>query len=80
MERYQELIDTALSYNLGLIGMVMKNAKTIEEIEVVFNGTTALNMLNTKYIIYNPEAPPIVNKNALGNAWFVEKTCYCRKC
>jgi hypothetical protein len=72
MERYQELIDTSLINNLQLIQMVGSNAKTLEDFQSVFNNTSALNMLNTKYVIYNPEAPPLVNFNALGNAWFVE--------
>ena len=30
-------------------------------------------MVNTKYVIFNPSYPPLINPNALGNAWFVEK-------
>jgi hypothetical protein len=45
----------------------------VEELQSVFKNTYTLNMLNTKYMIYNPEAPPLVNNYALGNAWFVEK-------
>ena len=30
-------------------------------------------MLNAKYVIYSPDAPPVINPNALGNVWFAEK-------
>jgi uncharacterized membrane protein YfhO len=30
-------------------------------------------MLNAKYVVYNAENPPLVNPNACGAAWFVEK-------
>jgi hypothetical protein len=35
--------------------------------------TNVLNMVNTKYVILNPETQPIINKHARGNAWFVNK-------
>lgn len=73
MRRYQELIDTSIIKDLDSFISVFNNSKSIEEIQGAFATTNALNMLNTKYVIYNPEARPIINTKALGNAWFVEK-------
>jgi hypothetical protein len=72
MKRYKELIDTAISMNIDLIRAAASNAKSVEDFESVLTNTQALNMLNTKYVIYNPDSAPLINRNALGNAWFVE--------
>lgn len=72
LKRYQELIDTSLTYDINLIQTVGGAAKTLADVHTVFGSTVALNMLNAKYIIYNPDNPPLINQNALGNAWFVE--------
>jgi hypothetical protein len=73
LKRYQELIDSSIIRDIDLFIGKANNTASIEELYPVFTKTPALNMLNTKYIIYNPEAPPIINPNSLGNAWFVEK-------
>jgi hypothetical protein len=73
LKRYQELIDSSIIRDFERFESVAKNAKTIGDLMPAFKTTSVLNMLNTKYIIYNPEAPPIVNPDALGNAWFAEK-------
>ncbi len=72
LKRYQELIDSSLTHDISLIQTVGSVAKTMDEIHSVFDNTNALNMLNTKYIIYNPDEQPIVNRKAMGNAWFVD--------
>ncbi len=80
LKRYQELIDTAINRELGMFQTAFQNAgqvRTVEELTghliPVFSNTKVLNMLNTKYIIVDPQSPPVVNPNALGNAWFVTK-------
>ncbi len=71
MRRYQELIDAEISKEMQNIISTLQNKPTQQSIDNVLKQNQALNMLNTKYIIYNPEAPPLVNNYALGNAWFV---------
>jgi hypothetical protein len=75
MERYQELIDTCINPEIMRFGSAADKAKSAEDLQTIFNNVSipALNMLNTKYLIYNPGAPPLINNNALGNAWFAEK-------
>jgi len=76
LRRYQDLIDTSLIRDIFLIRDAGNKAKTLEELKSVFDSTTALNMLNTKYLIVDPQAPALLNENALGNAWFAENPSF----
>ncbi|MGB8492272.1 MAG: YfhO family protein, partial [Bacteroidales bacterium] len=76
LERYQELIDSAIIPDLYRFAAAEKGAKSIEDFNPVFRNTPVLNMLDAKYVIYNPDAPPLVNTYALGNVWFVEKPVF----
>jgi hypothetical protein len=81
LKRYQELIDSSISRELGLFQAAFQAAgekvKTFDDLMPLlmplFNRTSVLNMLNAKYVILDPKAPPVVNPHAMGNAWFVEK-------
>ncbi|HQF11854.1 MAG TPA: YfhO family protein, partial [Paludibacteraceae bacterium] len=73
LRRYQELINIHLTKELGQLFGAFGRAKTIEEIVQVMDSLGVLNMLNMKYVIYNKEAPPLVNPYANGNAWLVTK-------
>ena len=73
MRRYQELIDFHIGNEMALIGQRLEKIKTESGMDSLFLGLNALNMLNTKYLIYNPQAGPIQNKHALGSVWLVDK-------
>jgi hypothetical protein len=73
MKRYKELIDSSLTRNIELFAIANRNAKSLEDFLPVLDNTYILNMLNAKYVILNPGAPPLVNTHVLGNAWFAEK-------
>jgi len=73
LKRYQELIDSSLIRDINTFVSAAGNAKSAGDLIPALARTPALNMLNTKYIIYSPDAPPVINPNCPGNAWFVEK-------
>jgi len=69
---FQDVADHYLMNDWQELMKVLQTAQTPGELEVAMENMPALNMLNTKYIIYNPGADPIFNPNYMGNAWFVK--------
>jgi hypothetical protein len=72
LRRYGELIDHRLSFEINSLMNSFQHATTENDILTVFANCPSLNMLNTRYLIFNSDVPPIRNPFAYGNAWFVE--------
>lgn len=73
MRRYQELVDFQISNEMTLLAQRLPKVKSQQGMDSLFLGLNALNMLNTKYFIYSPEAAPVLNRSALGSVWLVDK-------
>lgn len=73
LQRYQDIIENCITPEMMAISGELQGAKTLEEASAAIGYHPVLSMLNTKYIIINKEVPPIVNRYALGNAWFINK-------
>ena len=71
MRRYQELIDYHIGKEIGQMSAKFNSLKSEAGVDSLFIGMNVLNMLNTKYLIYSPDAAPLPNSKALGNAWIV---------
>lgn len=73
--RYQELIENAIHSEMSVIQRSF-SAQDINVIQRSMMNTPVLNMLNTKYIIYNKDAPPIRNDYSNGSAWAVKELIF----
>jgi hypothetical protein len=65
---YQELIEFEIQPEIQELINRLQNGVPPH---IAFENMNALNMLNTQYLIYNPNAEPVENPNNLGSAWFV---------
>ena len=73
LQRYQDLIEHYLNGEINSVYRSMQNITTLQEAEANLPATPVLDALNTRYIILGGEYPPLINANALGNAWFVDE-------
>ena len=67
LRRYQDVITQYLGGELNQL----RGAKTADELMQSLSEQKVLNILNTKYVIFNPNAQPFPNPYASGNAWVV---------
>ncbi len=72
LQRYQDIIDHHLQAEIGSLTETLRNNPNLNAINNHMAQLQVLNMLNTRFIIYHPEAEPLRNRHGLGNAWFVE--------
>lgn len=68
LKRYQEMIEFNIQPEMQTL---IDSLQTLRDPSLL-KSFGVLNMLNTKYIVYNPDAPPIENPYANGPAWFVD--------
>ena len=71
LQRYQDLIERYLSGEINRVIRTVNSSATIQEVEDSLSDIPVLSMLNDKYIIVDGDLPPVENRQALGNCWFV---------
>lgn len=72
LRRYQEFVDSVMNIDLNHFYSNINNIQNEIDQANLLASLKSLNMLNTKYIIYNYQAAPLVNNQRYGSAWFVD--------
>ncbi len=72
LQRYQDVIEMHLQPEIGMLIGTLRDNPNLGAINSTLARLEVLNMLNTRYIIFNPASPPITNMNSFGNAWTVD--------
>ena len=72
LRRYQDVITGYLGKEVQQFSNIFKSLNTDGDLATSMEGQKWVNMLNTKYIIYNGNEQPLVNPCAYGNAWMVD--------
>ena len=73
LQRYQDIIENCLYQEIEMLSRRLESVQTMEQAQMAMDSYyPVLSMLNTKYIIINGSLPPLVNRHALGNAWFAD--------
>lgn len=64
LKRYQELVERTLYPEMSRVF-----GGSTEKIDSLLSTASVLNMLNTKYFIFDPNSSPLPNRHANGSAW-----------
>ncbi len=70
LRRYQDVIDRYLAADYQKLAGAVKG-QDYAGIDEALRTSNALNILNCRYLIYNPQQSPIANPYAQPEAWFV---------
>jgi hypothetical protein len=74
LRKYNELIQYHLSGEYRILGTYFNNLTADAQVNVLPKlDIPVLNMLNTKYIIVDPNRQAVLNPFKYGNAWFVKE-------
>ncbi len=71
LKRIQELYDFYIGDEIASLQAVLQDKPTMASVDSVLSTMDIINMMNVKYLIYNPQAPPLEDRYAYGGAWFV---------